>query len=1055
MTRASRTGARKPAKGRLKELDVPRSPSPTDIYNELLAEAATSTSNQAPERPLKRRKVWKPGPSSLAASSPASSHSASERTAEKQAEIQTAFTETEQSEDDDFEWEDVTLQQEKLASSDEVEVGPILGGVTLELADNRPGKPKSKKKALAIPLDKSTRIQVHKAHTLSLLMHAFIRNAWCNDHEVQETVKRLVPSKVRSSLNPPEGISQFNRDRHFKEGLNDLKDIWRINFKSIEQGIKRPSWSSYVQPARFRLPRDTERLVDIQDFRDVAKRLEGSQDSGVQLLCAALRAVGVETRLVCSLQPLGFMASSKDFYHDDDDISHSKDAANDTIDSDNEDSTGIPVPSQNSLPHTKKRRIAQPSFGASTSGLPPEATKKRNYKTRFPVYWVEAFNTALQKWTPIEPFSTNTVGKLSKLEPPANQSSGGIRMIYVIAFEGDGVAKDVTKRYASAYNAKTRRERVESTEDGERWFKKALRIFRRRGDAFTDRDQIEAAELAKKEAQEGMPRAVQDFKDHPLYALKRHLKRNEVIHPKREVGKVGATGKAAKLEPVYRRADVKVARSADKWYRLGREIMAGEQPLKHLPPTKPSRGLHPIDEIDADTAGDDNAGTPLYASFQTQIYTPPPCVRGRVPKNAFGNIDLYVPTMVPHGGKHIRHLEASRAARLIDIDYADAVTDFEFKGRRGTAVTQGIVVAEEHAAAVEAVLECMEYAREQSEEDVRSLLALRMWKKFLVGLRVMQRVNEYEIEGEKGPLIQAEDDFGTQDKYADEPIGQGGGFFPDAEQVDAMPTAKPNRRRIVDESEAEEDIGDTSDWEHDYKAKSQGHLAQDDVDLQHHDTDPEEGGGFLIEDGEGAGFLREDLNSTNARNEGPIEHKPDVLSDDFGASASLDGGGFFPDDQESSGSQSEPRLEKTHSETEILDPDDVISDTHRVPNDRPGLSHAEDHEIQLAPAKSKEKQIREDQSLESTGQFKDLDAAHESLEQWEVSALDKLTERERQTDNVLAAAGTKAPSNSPMILTDIDTSGQVEGLPNDDDRDSLLSHDPEDEEAEPDWLAEI
>lgn len=66
---------------------------------------------------------------------------------------------------------------------------------------------------------------------------------------------------------------------------------------------------------------------------------------------------------------------------------------------------------------------------------------------------------------------------------------------------------------------------------------------------------------------------MQDFKDHPYYALERHLKRHEVIWPKREVGKVNA-GKSSKrnMESVYRRSDVQMVRSADKWYRFGREI---------------------------------------------------------------------------------------------------------------------------------------------------------------------------------------------------------------------------------------------------------------------------------------------------------------------------------------------------------------------------------------------------------------------------------------------------------------------------------------------------
>ena len=88
-----------------------------------------------------------------------------------------------------------------------------------------------------------------------------------------------------------------------------------------------------------------------------------------------------------------------------------------------------------------------------------------------------------------------------------------------------------------------------------------------------DRDQVEDAELARKEAAEGLPNNVQDFRNHPYYVLERHLRRNEVIHPRNEVGKVSVGGHAStNLESIYRRRDVNIVRSADKWYRLGREV---------------------------------------------------------------------------------------------------------------------------------------------------------------------------------------------------------------------------------------------------------------------------------------------------------------------------------------------------------------------------------------------------------------------------------------------------------------------------------------------------
>jgi len=91
---------------------------------------------------------------------------------------------------------------------------------------------------------------------------------------------------------------------------------------------------------------------------------------------------------------------------------------------------------------------------------------------------VEAFNAAVQKWISIDPLVTNTIAKNSKFEPPAADSTND--MSYVIAFADDGTARDVTVRYAKAYNAKTRKARVESTKGGAQWWKKATRLFRRR-----------------------------------------------------------------------------------------------------------------------------------------------------------------------------------------------------------------------------------------------------------------------------------------------------------------------------------------------------------------------------------------------------------------------------------------------------------------------------------------------------------------------------------------------------------------------------------------------
>jgi len=307
------------------------------------------------------------------------------------------------------------------------------------------------------------------------------------------------------------------------------------------------------------------------------------------------------------------------------------------------------------LPFAPRRRLGHPNAAdyhmpeiAIPARPPPKPKSKAIIESPYPIFWVEVFDEAHQKWFPVDPLVTETVAKPRAFEPPASDRENS--MSYVIAFEEEGYARDVTKRYTKAYNAKTRRNRVESTTGGEKWWRRALKPYRR---GFTsDADQIEDTELAAAEAREPMPKNIADFKDHPYYALERHLRRNEVLVSTRECGKVAAgrdpgTPGGKKLEPIYRRKDVKVARSADAWYRLGRDIKIGELPVKTVAAKRRP------DDDDVGEDGEERAGTNLYTEDQTELYEAPPVVNGRVPKNSFGNLDVFVPSMVPKGGVHL------------------------------------------------------------------------------------------------------------------------------------------------------------------------------------------------------------------------------------------------------------------------------------------------------------------------------------------------------------------------------------------------------------------
>lgn len=364
--------------------------------------------------------------------------------------------------------------------------------------------------------------------------------------------------------------------------------------------------------------------------------------------------------MVCSLQPLSFSMTGKPSMPSSNTTPTTSKMTTPEA-SDNEEAVSIQGeaspfnsngPNTPNAPFSARRRLGHPnaadyhmpeiSSPASISKSQPK--RKAIRESSYPVFWVEVLDKAYQKWIPIDPLVLDSVAKPKQFEPPASEKENS--MTYVVAFEDEGTARDVTRRYAKAYNAKTRKNRVESTDGGEKWWRKTMRVYSRGWK--NDVDQLEDTELAALETREKMPTATADFKDHPYYALERHLKRNEVLVNRREVGRV-AVGKDAnavggkKLESVFRRADVKPAKSADGWYRIGREVKMGEQPIKVVPSRKK----------DEEDEGEESAGTGLYVESQTEIYEAPPVVNGRVPKNSYGNLDVYVKSMIPKGGTHI------------------------------------------------------------------------------------------------------------------------------------------------------------------------------------------------------------------------------------------------------------------------------------------------------------------------------------------------------------------------------------------------------------------
>ncbi len=658
------------------------------------------------------------------------------------------------------------------ANDEDVEPEHFELNLTATAADSVPSRAPRKKGRVFSKQERLVHLNTHKLHMVCLLASLRVRNRWCNDGQVQKRLLRLLNEKNRQWFKIDPSWTQFRRAESTKKGLNIAGPIWLANFKITARGMRRAYYDD-DEGGEFRVSPDMDDVLDLEDFRKAAIKMEGSRIVGAMLYCALLRACGLDVRLVCSMQLLPINAGSK-----------SRPLLRGVSVSGPTTPVRTPTPLVNQPPPDNSTGRSIPSIASRRridpmEALEPQAPRpvpklpkmKHIIESPFPVFWLEVLEEAHQRWMPVDPLVSCTVDKRLKFEPPASDVENA--MVYVMGLDTDGFVKDVTRRYTTWYLAKTRKNRVESTPGGERWLRRVLRPFTSRWP--TDTDDIEDQELLGFEQREKMPTSIQDFKGHPRYVLERDLRSNEVLEfPRHEIGKVKA-GKGGKMEPVYRRTDVKIVRSADGWYRHeGREVKEGEQPVK----IRPARRTKVEDD---DQEGED-ARVALYTEDQTGVYAAPPVVNGRVPKNIYGNLDLYVPSMVPAGGVHIPHQKAGIAARILGIDFADAVTGFEFRGRHGTAVVKGVVVAGEFDEAVMAVIDAYADEERQLVEDKRKLLVLRMWKKFMVGLRIKERVDAYEVDGEDKPdavLKEAvEDEHETGMTSEEYDMDEGGGFMP-------------------------------------------------------------------------------------------------------------------------------------------------------------------------------------------------------------------------------------------------------------------------------------
>ena len=300
----------------------------------------------------------------------------------------------------------------------------------------------------------------------------------------------------------------------------------------------------------------------------------------------------------------------------------------------------------------------------------------------------------------------------------------------------------------------------------------------------------EMDEFKKSHTNEPIPTAKASFKNHPFYAIKSMLNKDEVLRQNANKHICGMFKVRKELiryplksphllfyflkhqgEIVYRRSDIFKALSAKKWLYNRRKVLGSElnKPAKiRKVKSNNSTGKQSFKPLKSYGVGEVNDGSEqalereiqkglsnnidrndteyLYGIWQTAEWSPQVVLPTEpIPVNEHNNIEL---ELLNPGLFHLDERNMAKIAKRLSIPYAPCLIGFENSRQGRVPVIRGIVVHSHNADILnEAKFEMQSFDLEQ-ENSKRMKTVYGRWKRLIVGLLTKERL-EREYPDEK------------------------------------------------------------------------------------------------------------------------------------------------------------------------------------------------------------------------------------------------------------------------------------------------------------------
>jgi xeroderma pigmentosum group C-complementing protein len=256
-----------------------------------------------------------------------------------------------------------------------------------------------------------------------------------------------------------------------------LPAYWKSKFKITAPSLRK---RGYLSPATLgaevkvlkKMPEhpDTfgERIESLEEFRKVTHQCEDSRDVGEQLFTALLRGLGIEARMIVSLQPASFGFSQAEEGKPKN-LGKVKDAEKKPA-----VTPAKATPAKGKLPSRPARRESKAapednlsndsdlssviSISSDTEDDKPikKSPKSRNYNDElpYPTYWTEAISNLTHTPISVSPLPRVLIASASSPDKLQDFYARGAAadkarqvLAYLIAFSSDGTAKDVNIRH--------------------------------------------------------------------------------------------------------------------------------------------------------------------------------------------------------------------------------------------------------------------------------------------------------------------------------------------------------------------------------------------------------------------------------------------------------------------------------------------------------------------------------------------------------------------------------------------------------------------------------